>query len=226
MNQPNSKTYTAFKGEIRIGSGDITLAATLAKEAIDKDPQADIHIFDDITGELLELDFRGTVEDILRRLPASDQPDKIEARGPGRPKLGVVAREVTLLPRHWDWLNTQPGGASVALRKLVEIARRENAGHDQIRQARDAGYKFLFLMAGDRPHYEEALRPYMRAIRKASMPGSKNGLRTSRRMSRNCRRPRFRRINKSHRPRQHAAGGEDVLASAVAPRHRHFQMLA
>ena len=134
------------------------VAATLAKQAIDKDPHADIHIFDDITGEMLELDFRGTVEDVLRRLPASDQPEKIEPRGPGRPKLGVVAREVTLLPRHWDWLNSQPGGASVALRKLVEIARRENAGKDQIRQARDASYKFMFIMAGDMPHYEEALR--------------------------------------------------------------------
>jgi hypothetical protein len=158
MNPLNQKTYTAFEGVARIGSGDISLAATRAKEAIDKDPHADIHIFDDITGEMLELDFRGTVEDVLRRLPASDQPEKIEPRGPGRPKLGVVAREVTLLPRHWDWLNSQPGGASVALRKLVEIARRENAGKDQIRQARDASYKFMFIMAGDMPHYEEALR--------------------------------------------------------------------
>lgn len=158
MNPLNPKTYTVFDGVSFIGSGDITVAATLAKKAIDKDPHASIHIFDDITGELLELDFRGTVEDVLRRLPASDQPDKIELRGPGRPKLGVVAREVTLLPRHWDWLNTQPGGASVALRKLVETARRENAGKDQIRQAQDASYKFMFIMAGDLPNYEEALR--------------------------------------------------------------------
>jgi hypothetical protein len=158
MNTLNTKTCTAFEGVACIGSGDIAVAATRVKEAIDKDPHAEIHIFDDLTGELLELDFRGTVEDVLQRLPASDQPDKIEPRGPGRPKLGVVAREVTLLPRHWDWLNSQPGGASVALRKLVEIARRENAGQDQIRQARDASYKFMFIMAGDRPHYEEALR--------------------------------------------------------------------
>ena len=134
------------------------VAATLAKQAIDKDPHAEIHIFDDLAGELLELDFRGTVEDVLRRLPASDQPDKIELRGPGRPKLGVIAREVTLLPRHWDWLNTQPGGASVALRKLVEMAKRDYSGKDQIRQAQDASYKFMFIMAGDMPHYEEALR--------------------------------------------------------------------
>ena len=158
MNSLSPKTYTAFEGVACIGSGDITLVAALAKEAIDKDPHAGIHIFDDITGELLELDFRGTVEDVLRRLRASDQLDKIELRGPGRPKLGVIAREVTLLPRHWDWLNTQPGGASVALRKLVEIAKRENAGKDQIRQARDASYQFMFIMAGDMPNYEEALR--------------------------------------------------------------------
>jgi len=158
MNPLNPKTYTAFEGAACIGLGDITLVAALAKEAIDKDPHADIHIFDDSTSELLELDFRGTVEDVLQRLPASDQPDKIELRGPGRPKLGVVAREVTLLPRHWDWLNTQPGGASVALRKLVEIAKRENVSKDQIRQAQDASYKFMFTMAGNMLNYEEALR--------------------------------------------------------------------
>jgi hypothetical protein len=158
MNPSSPTTYTAFEGITRICSGDISLITALAKEAIDKDPHAGIHIFDDITGELLELDFRGTVEDVLRRLPASEQPDKIEPRGPGRPKLGVIAREVTLLPRHWDWLNSQPGGASVALRKLVEFAKRENAGKDQIRQARDASYKFMFIMAGDMPNYEEALR--------------------------------------------------------------------
>ncbi len=79
-------------------------------------------------------------------------------RGPGRPKLGVVAREVTLLPRHWDWLNSQPGGASVALRKLVEEARKSHSGKDRRREAQNAAYKFLTAMAGNEQGFEEALR--------------------------------------------------------------------
>jgi len=86
-------------------------------------------------------------------------PSEVEGpRGPGRPKLGVVAREVTLLPRHWDWLNAQPGGASVALRKLVETARRVNEDKDRVRQAQEAAYRFISTMAGNEPGFEEAAR--------------------------------------------------------------------
>jgi hypothetical protein len=118
-------------------------------------------ILDDQTGETVEVDFRGSAEDVVGRLPA--MPSEAEAapvvpRGPGRPKLGVVAREVTLLPRHWEWLNGQPGGASVALRKLVEAARREGDGEDQRRLAQERGLRILTVMAGDRPGYEEATR--------------------------------------------------------------------
>ena len=89
--------------------------------------------------------------------PAPDaQPS--EPRGRGRPKLGVVAREVTLLPRHWEWLNAQPGGASVALRKLVDEARRATGDKDRQRAARDAAYHFMSAMAGNLPNFEEASR--------------------------------------------------------------------
>jgi hypothetical protein len=117
-------------------------------------------IFDDTTGEQVDLDLRGTVDDVLRRLsPASEGAATVDApRGRGRPRLGVVAREVTLLPRHWDWLNGQPGGASVALRRLVEEARRTNAAKDRARRSREAAYRFLSAMAGNRPGFEEALR--------------------------------------------------------------------
>ena len=74
------------------------------------------------------------------------------------PELGVVAREVTLLPRHWDWLAGQPGGASVTLRKLVEQARKDNEGKDRLRRAREAAYRFLSAMAGNLPGFEEAAR--------------------------------------------------------------------
>jgi uncharacterized protein len=107
---------------------------------------------------MIEIDFRGSIEEVLARLsPKVDTSDE-PARGPGRPKLGVVAREVTLLPRHWAWLNDQPGGASVALRKLVEEASRARAGLDRERRAREAAYRFMSAMAGNMPGFEEAIR--------------------------------------------------------------------
>jgi hypothetical protein len=104
---------------------------------------------------------RGSHREIVARLPQPPAPEPepaTEPRGRGRPKLGVVAREVTLLPRHWDWLSTRPGGASVALRKLVDDARRANGDRDRQRAARDAGYHFMSTMAGDMPGFEEASR--------------------------------------------------------------------
>lgn len=135
--------------------------ARSAKDAADRDPSSSILIFDDETSELIEVDLRGTRADVVRRLssgePHSATPEE-RRRGPGRPKLGVVAREVTLLPRHWDWLNSQRGGASVALRRLVDEARRASAGADRNRRSQEAAYRFLYAMAGDRAGFEEATR--------------------------------------------------------------------
>jgi hypothetical protein len=125
-----------------------------------------IVIFDDANGRAIDLDLRGTERDIVARLP--QPPSNLEAtadglsapepRGRGRPRLGVVAREVTLLPRHWEWLGAQPGGASVALRKLVEEARRSSGDRDRSRAATDAAYHFMSAMAGNLPDFEEASR--------------------------------------------------------------------
>lgn len=151
---------TAFKGARRIASGELAEVAVKAKAAVDKGEQ--VLIFDDTTSESIELDFRGSADDVLRRLPHPDGGEATAisgaARGPGRPKLGVVAREVTLLPWHWGWLNAQPGGASVALRKLVEEARRANEGKDRVRRSQEAAYRFMSVMAGNRPGFEEATR--------------------------------------------------------------------
>jgi hypothetical protein len=134
---------------------------------MDRDKWAQILIFDDVTSNLVEVDFRGSPKDVLRRIKDSaagsvpgggPREPEAETRRPGRPKLGVVAREVTLLPRHWEWLASQPGGASVALRKLVEQARRANQGRDRQRSAQESAYRFLSAMAGDTPGFEEATR--------------------------------------------------------------------
>jgi hypothetical protein len=149
---------TAFKGPRCIAAGELADVALKAKTAVDKGEQ--VLIFDDTTSESIEVDFRGSAEDVLRRLAQTEgnQATPDGPRGPGRPKLGVVAREITLLPRHWDWLNAQPGGASVALRKLVEEARRANGGKDRVRQSQEAAYRFMSVMAGNRPGFEEATR--------------------------------------------------------------------
>ncbi|MEW6453782.1 MAG: DUF2239 family protein [Pseudomonadota bacterium] len=150
----------AFEGDIRIAAGDLPSVALAAKKAVTRPHHAPILIFDAETSAPIELDLRGSRDDVLRRLPAAApaQSEPEAPRGPGRPKLGVVAREVTLLPRHWDWLASQPGGASVALRKLVEQAARANMGKDRIRASQNAAYKFMSVMGGDRPGFEDAAR--------------------------------------------------------------------
>ena len=150
--QAPQRPCTAFSGARRIASGDLKDVACKAKRVVDRGGPAPVLIFDDVSGEVIEVDFRGTPADVRKRL---SEP---APRGPGRPRLGVVAREVTLLPRHWDWLGSQPGGASVALRKLVEEARRAHAAKDRVRLAQNAAYRFMTTMAGDAPGFEEALR--------------------------------------------------------------------
>lgn len=157
-------TWIAFAGHTRIALGAPKEAATKVKYFVDAHPELPVLIFDALSSQPVEIDLRGSLADVLTRLP--DEPTPIapsavttEApRGPGRPRLGVVAREVTLLPRHWDWLSTQPGGASVALRKLVELAQRTSADADRRRSAAESAYRFMHAMAGDTPGFEEATR--------------------------------------------------------------------
>jgi hypothetical protein len=111
-------------------------------------------VLDGCTGATIDLDLRGDEAAVVARLTEPEPP----RRGPGRPKLGVVAREVTLLPRHWEWLADQPGGASVALRRLVDEARRDSDGRDAQRRARDSLYRFISTTAGNQPGFEEACR--------------------------------------------------------------------
>jgi hypothetical protein len=164
MIQSAAQCVTAFIGQQRLASGPLAEVALAVMKASRGSAEASILIFDDANGRPLDLDLRGTERDIVARLPqpapdpetAADGP--AEPRGRGRPKLGVVAREVTLLPRHWEWLGAQPGGASVALRKLVEAARRSSGDLDRSRAARDAAYHFMSAMAGNLPGFEEASR--------------------------------------------------------------------
>jgi uncharacterized protein len=165
MNPRFGATYIAFEGDRRVASGNLREVISAAKETLDRRKDASVLVFDGTTSGPIEIDFRGSLDDVLARLPASAAaPDAMEEaaqaapRGPGRPKLGVVAREITLLPRHWEWLAQQSGGASVALRKLVDEARRANKDKDRVRLAQEAAYRFMAAMAENKPHYEEVAR--------------------------------------------------------------------
>lgn len=151
--------FTAFDGDQRLAAGSRTELIAKINERLSRQPHAAILIFDDATGAQVDFDLRDTG-------PLAPRAAADETRGPGRPKLGVVAREVTLLPRHWDWLAKQPGGASVTLRKLVEDARRANSGTSDARDAQERAYKFMSAMAGNLPGFEEASRALFAKDRK------------------------------------------------------------
>ena len=170
----SAHTYTTFNGFKKIRSGSLLDNTLAAKHAHAHHAVGPVLTFRDRTGRAVDLDTRGTEKEVAVRVAAQEEaernrggsdadvrddlPPADEPRGRGRPKLGVVAREVTLLPRHWEWLATQPGGASVALRKLVEEARKTRSTVDQTRTAHERAYHFMNAIAGNFPGYEEATR--------------------------------------------------------------------
>jgi uncharacterized protein len=156
MNDAYPTVFSAFIGSRLLASGPLDQVALAAKKALDRGSKQPVLIYNDSTGRAIDIDSRGSDAEILSRLARPAPP--VPPRGRGRPKLGVVAREVTLLPRHWQWLGTQPGGASVAIRKLVETARRANQEIDQRRQRQEAAFHFMSAMAGNLANFEEACR--------------------------------------------------------------------
>lgn len=164
MSEALSRPCTAFVGDRLLSAAPLVEVALAVREAVEAGGTDTVLVFDDATGAVVDLDPRDTVaiDDPSRPHPAPVSGDGTGGpdapRGRGRPKLGVVAREVTLLPRHWDWLASQPGGASVVLRRLVEEARRREDGKAVARARQAAAYRFLSAMAGDLPGFEEAAR--------------------------------------------------------------------
>jgi len=170
--------YTAFAASEQLAAGALAVVAAAVKAAHDAQSNDALLVFDDRSGRVIDLDLRGTVADVIARLPSivasaatssgsrvpagAESADGTETpslpRGRGRPKLGVVAREVTLLPQHWAWLADQPGGASVTLRKLVHQAQKASSGADAVRVARERAYRVMSTLAGHQPGFEEASR--------------------------------------------------------------------
>lgn len=156
----DNESCTAFAGERRLASGTSLEVALAVAAALRANPHQSILAFGDVTGRQVDFDLRGSDADIAARLapPATDEGPA--RKGAGRPKLGVVAREVTLLPRHWEWLGEQPGGASVTLRKLVDAARKGQGADAGVAasRAKAAADRFMSTMLGNQPGYEEASR--------------------------------------------------------------------
>ena len=151
MSDENS--YAAFAGERLIASGSLRDTLTATKAFVDDRADAGVLIFEDQTGRQVDFNFHGTLAEVLER--ALPTPERV---GPGRPKLGVVSREVSLLPRHWEWLEGQPQGISAALRRLVDEAKKRDPGEQRARRAREAISKLMTALAGNAEHYEEASR--------------------------------------------------------------------
>jgi len=121
------------------------------KAYLDSTEDPEVLIFEDRSGRRMQFDFRGSVEEVMART----LPPPARA-GRGRPKLGVVSREVSLLPRHWEWLETQPQGISATLRRVVDDARKQNPAEERARKGREALDRFMTATARSRPNYEEA----------------------------------------------------------------------
>lgn len=169
--------FIAFEGSHCLAQGPLAHVALQVKAATEARPLARFMVFNARSSEIIDFDHRGSPEAVLARLvqahPLAHAPapeagaehSPLPRSGPGRPKMGVVAREVTLLPRHWAWLASQPGGASVALRKLVEQARKDGQAQDQRRLSQEASYRFMSAMAGSLDGFEEAARALFAADR-------------------------------------------------------------
>lgn len=166
-----SSRFVVFDGFNLIADGELNLVAAAASAYGTAKPEATLVVLDLETGSAVDLDLRGTPHEVVSRLPppgaVSENTDASKAPVRGRPRLGVIAREVTLLPRHWEWLAGQRGGASIALRRLVDEAKQRTAEADNHRRRLEAAYQALTTLAGDLPGYESAIRALFASDRDA-----------------------------------------------------------
>jgi hypothetical protein len=144
-------TYAAFAENRLVASGSLEDVLRATKKRADNSGKP-VLIFEEASGRQVDFDLRGPIEDVLARTRNEAKP------GPGRPRLGVVSREVSLLPRHWDWLENQPNGASAAIRRLVDEARHNETGIERGRHLRNGVNRLLWSMAGDFANFEEVAR--------------------------------------------------------------------
>ena len=152
-----TKKYSAIQDQNLIVMGELPVVLKEIKLFLDQGGCEPVLIFDHTDGRQWDFNFQGTLEEVLSRaiVPEDDNCNK---PGPGRPRLGIVSREVTLLPRHWDWLEQQPGKASGTLRRLVEDAMKHPSDDFIIRQKQEALGRIISSVGGNLIGFEDFLR--------------------------------------------------------------------
>ena len=151
--------YTAFENKKILTEGNLNEVATIVFHRLKENKSANILIFSDQSGRIIDLGFSGTERQMLERLKIYCHQEIQSYPGAGRPRLGVVTREISLLPKHWEWLLGQDGGASACLRKLIDEKMSESElPKKAIMFAQEKTYKFLHAIAGDLPNFENAIR--------------------------------------------------------------------
>ncbi len=152
-------TYTAFNTFDCVAKGSLADTALAMKGYSDQHPNAQLLVFSDSTGRQIDLDLSGTQAEILNRLKLYTSPSKPSETTVGRPKLGVFPREISLQSEHWEWLLNQEGGASSAIRKLIDAKIKGSVKSDVlVKEAQERTYKFLSAIAGNLPRFEEVIR--------------------------------------------------------------------
>lgn len=160
-------TYTAFEGLKKLVAGDLEKVLLAVKKRLKTHRDSSVLIFSDTTGKQMDFDLSGTEDDVIERHKIYTAKTAPSQSAVGRPKLGVVPREISLLPIHWEWLNTQPGGASPTIRLLIdEKIKLESSDKMKIKKSQEVAYKFLSAIAGDLPNFEESIRYLYRSDRK------------------------------------------------------------
>lgn len=156
-------SFSVFVSDTCVISAPLEPMLEALKARFDRDPREAVLIFEDGTGRQVDFDLRGTWDEVRARALRSSAADADAIAtppkaGPGRPRLGVVSREISLLPRHWEWLQRQPSGSSAAIRRLVEEARKRDPEGERARLACEAASRFMTAIAGNRAGFEEASR--------------------------------------------------------------------
>ncbi|MBQ13897.1 MAG: hypothetical protein CMQ17_05795 [Gammaproteobacteria bacterium] len=161
--QEIESNYVAFDGTKLIAEGDLLAVALQLKAELTATKTGSVLVFGNSSGKQIDLDLGGSEADLRKRFSqqgdGQEQQETVStAKTRGRPRLGVIGREVTLLPRHWQWLDRQRGSASAALRRLVDQERKATVHEDLVRQAQDSANRFMYAMAGNLQGFEEAVR--------------------------------------------------------------------
>lgn len=154
-------SYTAFENDQILTQGPLDQVVLKIKRKLGNAAHSSILIFSDQSGKIMDFNFSGSEAEVIKRLDiyvSSSSPASSEIQGPGRPKLGVISREVSLLPRHWEWLAQQSSSVSAILRKMIEEAMKKSSTANETKQSQERTYQFMSVMAGNLSQYEEALR--------------------------------------------------------------------